>query len=39
MASFCVESFSLDRIKALSRMEIEERYELFRLMSHFEVIE
>src|SRR5246500_4188143 len=39
MASFCVESFSLDRIKALSRKEIEERYELFRLMSHFEVIE
>jgi sugar/nucleoside kinase (ribokinase family) len=39
MASFCVESFSLDRIKALSREEIEERYELFRLMSHFEVIE
>ena len=39
MASFCVESFSLDRVKALSRKEIEERYELFRLMSHFEVIE
>ena len=39
MASFCVESFSLDRIKGLSRREIEERYELFRLMSHFEVIE
>ena len=38
MASFCVESFSLDRIKTLSRSEIEERYELFRLMSHFEVI-
>ncbi|HEY1478046.1 MAG TPA: PfkB family carbohydrate kinase [Chthoniobacterales bacterium] len=39
LASFCVESFSVDRIKTLSRKEIEERYELFRLMSHFEVIE
>ena len=38
MASFCVESFSLDRIKTLSRNEIEARYELFKLMSHFEVI-
>jgi len=39
LASFCVESFSVDRMKTLSRKEIEERYELFRLMSHFEVIE
>jgi sugar/nucleoside kinase (ribokinase family) len=39
LASFCVESFSLDRLKTLSRKEIDERYELFRLMSHFEVIE
>jgi sugar/nucleoside kinase (ribokinase family) len=39
LASFCVESFSVDRIKTLSRKEIEERYKLFRLMSHFEVIE
>ena len=39
LASFCVESFSVDRITSLSRKEIEERYELFRLMSHFEVIE
>jgi sugar/nucleoside kinase (ribokinase family) len=39
MASFCVESFSLDRIKTLSRKEIDERYELFRLMSHFELLE
>jgi cytidine kinase len=39
LASFCVESFSLDRLKTLSREEIEDRYHLFRVMSHFEVIE
>ena len=39
LASFCVEAFSLERIKTLQRKEIEERYDLFRLMSHFEVIE
>jgi len=39
LASFCVESFSLDRIKSLSKKEIDDRYKLFRLMSHFEVLE
>src|SRR5262249_27266713 len=39
LASFCVEAFSLERIKTLEWKEIEERYALFRLMSHFEVIE
>jgi sugar/nucleoside kinase (ribokinase family) len=39
LASFCVESFSLDRLRTLSREDIDERYELFRVMSHFEVIE
>jgi len=39
MASFCVESFSLDRLRELSKEEIDERYHLFRVMSHFEVIE
>jgi sugar/nucleoside kinase (ribokinase family) len=39
LASFCVESFSLDRLKTLSREEIDERYELFKVMSHFELIE
>jgi sugar/nucleoside kinase (ribokinase family) len=39
LASFCVESFSLDRLKTLSRENIDERYELFRVMSHFEEIE
>jgi cytidine kinase len=39
LASFCVESFSLDRLTTLSREEIDERYELFKVMSHFELIE
>ena len=37
--AFCVESFSLDRLKTLSREEIDERYQLFKVMSHFELIE
>jgi sugar/nucleoside kinase (ribokinase family) len=39
LASFCVESFSLDRLRTLSKEDIEERYQLFKVMSHFEVIE
>src|SRR3984957_4744152 len=39
LASFCVESFSLERLKSLSREELNDRYELFKVMSHFEVIE
>ena len=39
LASFCVESFSLDRLKTLSREEIDERCELVKVMSHFELIE
>jgi sugar/nucleoside kinase (ribokinase family) len=39
LASFCVESFSLDRLKSLSREELDERYELFKVMSHFEVLD
>jgi cytidine kinase len=39
LASFCVESFSLDRLRTLSREEVEERYRLFKVMSHFEVME
>jgi cytidine kinase len=38
LASFCVESFSLERLKQLTKKELEDRYELFKLMSHFEVI-
>src|SRR5256714_1738686 len=37
LASFCVEAFSLDRLRKLSMEEIQERYETFKLMSQFEV--
>lgn len=39
LASFNVEAFSLERMRTLSQDHIEERYEMFRLMSEFEVIE
>jgi sugar/nucleoside kinase (ribokinase family) len=37
LASFCVEAFSLDRLRKLSMEEITQRYETFKLMSQFEV--
>ena len=37
LASFCVEAFSLDRLRSLSMQEIAQRYETFKLMSQFEV--
>jgi sugar/nucleoside kinase (ribokinase family) len=37
LASFCVEAFSLERLRALSMEEITKRYETFKLMSQFEV--
>jgi sugar/nucleoside kinase (ribokinase family) len=37
LASFCVEAFSLERLRTLSMDEITERYEMFKLMSQFEV--
>jgi sugar/nucleoside kinase (ribokinase family) len=37
LASFCVEAFSLERLRNLSKKEINERYEMFKLMSQFEV--
>jgi sugar/nucleoside kinase (ribokinase family) len=37
LASFCVEAFSLDRLRKLSMDEIKERYEMFKLMSQFEM--
>src|SRR6202030_4229851 len=37
LASFCVESFSLERLRKLSIDEINERYEMFKLISQFEV--
>jgi sugar/nucleoside kinase (ribokinase family) len=37
LASFCVEAFSLERLRKLSMDEIKQRYETFKLMSQFEV--
>jgi hypothetical protein len=39
LASFNVERFSLERMRTLNDDAIRERYEMFRLMSHFEIIE
>jgi sugar/nucleoside kinase (ribokinase family) len=39
LASFCVEAFSLDRLRDLTMEQINERYETFKLMSQFEVSE
>jgi sugar/nucleoside kinase (ribokinase family) len=36
MASFCVEAFSLDRLRELTTGEIEGRYRAFRDLTHFE---
>ena len=37
LASFCVEAFSLERLRNLSVEELTKRYETFKLMSQFEV--
>src|SRR5881296_945585 len=37
LASFCVEAFSLERLRKLSMDEIAKRYETSKLMSQFEV--
>jgi len=37
LASFCVEAFSLERLRHLAMEEITKRYETFKLMSQFEV--
>jgi cytidine kinase len=37
LASFCVEAFSLDRLRDLTMKQIDERYETFKMMSQFEV--
>jgi len=36
VASYCVENFSLTRLETLTEVQIKERYDLFKLMSHFE---
>jgi hypothetical protein len=38
LASFNVEAFSLERMRSLTKKEIEERYQVFRSMSQFEVV-
>ena len=38
LASFCVEAFSLDRLLTLTRPEIEERFRLFKSLTHFDSI-
>lgn len=39
LASYNVEAFSLERMRTLKNGDVEDRYEMFKLMSHFEVIE
>jgi sugar/nucleoside kinase (ribokinase family) len=37
IASYDVESFSLGRLQTLTQRDIEQRYHIFKLMSHFDV--
>jgi len=39
LASYNVEAFSLERMRSLNIQDVEHRYQMFKLMSHFEVIE
>src|SRR5712691_5484614 len=38
LASFCVEAFSLERLRKLTQDEIADRYQMFKLMSQFEAL-
>ena len=38
LASFCVEAFSLERLLTLTRPEIDERFRLFKRLTHFESV-
>src|SRR5690606_15899800 len=38
LASFNVEAFSLERLRTLTFQDVEQRYRLFKLMSHFEAL-
>ncbi len=38
LASFNVEAFSLERLRTLTKEEIDARYEVFRSMSQFDVV-
>lgn len=37
MASFCVEKFSIERMKTLNQIEIQERVRQFKTLSHFDI--
>jgi cytidine kinase len=37
LASFCVEAFSLERLRKLTQEEIVDRYNVFRSMSQFDI--
>ena len=39
LASFCVEAFSLDRFKTLTRLDIQHRYREFKHLTFFEDVE
>jgi len=39
LASFCVEAFSLERLRELTKAEVADRYQVFRQMSQFEAAE
>jgi sugar/nucleoside kinase (ribokinase family) len=38
LASFCVEAFSLERLLELRRDEIDDRFRLFKRLTHFEAL-
>ena len=38
LASFNVEAFSMERLRSLTKEEIQDRYEVFRMMSQIDVI-
>ena len=38
LASFNVEAFSMERLRSLTKEEIQERYEVFRTMSQIEAM-
>ena len=38
LASFNVEAFSLERLRKLTQDEIADRYQMFKMMSQFEVL-
>ena len=39
LASFNVEAFSLERLRTLRQSDLDDRYETFRRMSHFEALD